>query len=231
MRMPAATKDFEDPPEGSHIARCYRVIDLGTQTQIFADGPKAAHKVLIGFELYVDGDPIDPRDPASPLGPMKRMTDNRLFGASKRYTFSSHENSNFRKDLETWRGSKFAETDFGVGGFDISKLLGAPALLSLARSKDNGQGKTYMNIVGIMKPMRGVTVPPLENPKVFLSLEPGEFQVAVFDSLSDGLKETIRKSPEYGFVSGIGTNKSPAATKGGSAPAAHGDDMDDEIPF
>jgi hypothetical protein len=41
----------------------------------------------------------------------------------------------------------------------------------------------------------------LFNATAFLSLDEGEFDRDVFNSLSDKLQETIKSSPEYGFLS------------------------------
>lgn len=179
MRMPEANKDFEDPPVGTWPARCYRVVDLGTQATKFQEETKFQHKVMLSWELQTE----------------TPMADGRRFTVSKRYTFSSHDKGNFRKDLESWRGSKMTDSDFGANGFEINKLLGAPALLSLtASSKD---GKNYVNVTGVLRPLKGMPIAPLENEAVFLSLDRHEFSQSTFDKLSDGLKETIKKSPEF----------------------------------
>lgn len=207
MYMPAPTKDFEEPPEGSHAARCYRVVDLGTQEVEWEGKIKHQHKVLIGWELHCD----------------ERMQDGRPFSISKRYTLSSSDKGNFRKDLEAWRGKRFEDSDFGPGGFNIKNLINVPCLLSLARSEKGG--KSYTNVVAIMKPPKGMEIPALENETVFLSLEKSDWNAEVFGKLSDGLKETIRKSPEFAELT------PPDRPVADNARATSRDDLDSDIPF
>lgn len=175
--------NFEPAPAGTFIARCYRFIDMGSHEQTFqGESTGLKRLVMIGFEL-----------------PTELMTtgDNagRPFTVSKRYTWSTHEKSNMRKDLESWRGKKFNDSDFGPGGFDVRNLLGVPATLSITHSEKDG--KTYTNITGIGPAMKGVTIPPQVNQSVYLSLEKEFFDGNVFDGLHEKLKDFIRETPEY----------------------------------
>jgi hypothetical protein len=179
MYMPVnSAPDFVPPPAGTHMAICYRVIDLGTQQTEYQGQTKHQHKVQLSWEL-----------------PDERMEDGKPFTVHQRYTFSSHEKSNLRQDLEAWRGVPFKDTDFGPGGFHLSKLLGVPCVLTLVHETKNGS--TYANIRGIGKMMKGQQVPPLHNVKLFFSLTAGEFDANMLETLPQKIKETIKKSPEY----------------------------------
>lgn len=198
----SGNSSFELCPEGVTVSRCYRIIDLGTQTWEFKGKQKSGRKVIINWEtaeLATEGD-----NAGRPL-----MVGNK-------YTVSLHEKAVLRKDLEAWRGRKFTEQE--LQGFDITKLLGAACMLNIVHSDD---GK-YANIASIMPVPKGMPVPPAVNKPVIFSLS--EFDQEVFDSLSDGLKDMIKKSPEYqAIVSGGGVQESAAA--GGASVE------DDEIPF
>ena len=53
--------DFKPAPAGSHLARCYRIIDLGTQKVVWKGTEKAMKKIIIGWELHgedADGKPL-----------------------------------------------------------------------------------------------------------------------------------------------------------------------------
>lgn len=181
LPQPTAGGDFTPPPAGNHGARCYRVVDLGTQQTEFNGETKRQHKVLVSWELDTD----------------QAMEDGRRFTIHQRYTFSTHEKAKFRQDLESWRGRPFTPEDFGT--FDIRKLLGVACMINVVHKRaDNG--KTYANVAGVTPVPRGLTVPELENETAFLSLDPEDFNAEVFNALSDGLKETIKKSPEYGIL-------------------------------
>lgn len=172
--------DFTPAPAGTHVAVCYRLVDLGTQAVEFQGDRKHQHKVLIGWEL-----------------PNERMEDGKPFTISKRYTWSTHEKATLRQHLESWRGKKFAEPE--IEQFDTRKLLGVGCTLSIAH--EERQGKTYASITGIGPMMKGTTAPKPENQIVYFTLDQA-FDADVFSALPQGLRETIQKSPEYHKLNG-----------------------------
>lgn len=203
LPQPGEGGDYTPPPAGTFVGVCYRFIDLGTQRVEFQGSIKHQRKIMISWEL---GEEL--------------MDDGKPFTVSKRFTWSMHEKSTLRHDLEGWRGKAFEPADFGDSGFDTKKLLGAPCVLTITHTT-KPDGKTFANVASIGKIMRGLQPKPLANEIVYLSLEKGEFDQAAFDKLSDGLKKIIQASPEYAEATG-----KPAAQ---SAPLA--EQLDDEIPF
>src|SRR5260221_10547348 len=150
MHLPAPNeRDFESPPAGTHLAVCYRVIDLGTQDSSYNGQQKRQHKVLVSWEL-----------------PDEKMADGRPFTISQRYTWSMSEKAALRRDLESWRGKPFSDADFGDQGFDIRKLLGVGCLLTIVHTAKNG--KTYANITSIARLMKGMSTPNSINPHAYL---------------------------------------------------------------
>jgi len=200
MKLKASSGEFSPAPAGTHIAVCCKFIDLGTQQIDWQGQSKLQRKVMIAWELTNE-----------------TMQDGRPFIISQRYTFSTSDKATFRKHLEAWRGKAFTDADFGDNGFDTKRLLGVPCSLIVAH-KTVGD-KTYANVTGIGPIPKGVPRPEPVNELVYFSLE--AFSREVFDSLSDGLKETISKSPEYAQA----TNMATADHHETNA------DFDDEIPF
>lgn len=197
--------NFEQTPTGTFIARCYRFIDLGSHEQTYQGESKGLKRlVMIGFEL-----------------PTELMSEGewagRPFTISKRYTWSTHEKANMRKDLESWRGRKFNDTDFGPGGFDVRNLLGVPATLTIVHSEHDG--KNYSNIASIGTAMKGVAIPPAVNPPVYVSLDPTRFDRQAFDNLSDKLKAFIALSPEYQGIFAPAKTNSYGSTRTGNVYA------------
>lgn len=184
LPKPSEGGDFTPPPEGTHPATCYRFIDLGTQAGEYMGAPKVARKVMLGWEL-TDSE--------------LRTDDGRPFTISSRYTWSMHEKSTLRKTLESWRGKKFEDADFGEGGFDVRKLLGAGCYLSIIHAAKND--KTYANISSIMKLPKGVVAAAAENPLVYFSLEADEFDRDTFLTFGENLQTIIKGSPEYAALS------------------------------
>lgn len=174
-------KQFELPPAGTHLAQCYRVIDLGTQDGSYNGQPKKQHKIMVSWEL-----------------PDEKMEDGKPFTISQRYTWSMSERAALRKDLESWRGIPFNEKDFGQGGFDIRNIVGKCCLLNIVHTEKNAQGKQYANIASISRLMKGQQGPEKpSNDSAYLWLHEERWEPTVFHKLSDNLKTTIAKSPEY----------------------------------
>lgn len=199
--------DFTPAPAGVHNAVCVQVIDLGTQQTAFLDEktgqPKHARQIRIAWEI----DEV--------------MESGNRFLVSKTYAASMNEKANLRKDLESWRGVVFKESDFAPGGFSLRKLLGAGCQLSIVDyvRKD---GKASTRIGGVMKLAKGQTKLEPQFECVLFDLD--EFDRTLFESLSPYLKETIEKSPEYRALSS--RQAAPPAPNERFDP-----DLDDEIPF
>ena len=177
MKLPKPTEgSFEPAPAGNHLAVCYRLVDLGTQESPMYG---AKHQILIGWELTDC-----------------MMDDGRPFVIGRRYTLSSHEKARLRHDLESWRGKRFEDRDFGPdGAFDIRNVIGVGCFLNVVHSDHDG--KTYANIEAVAALPKGTPAPTLANSPVYLSLDQGEFDSDVFNGLSDRMRETIAASPEF----------------------------------
>lgn len=202
--------DFEQPPVGTHVARCVKMIDIGTQRGEYQGKPTARRQVIIGWEL-----------------PNELMTEGEYagkpFAVSKFYTQSLGEKANLRKDLTNWRGRQFTEAE--LSGFDAKNILGVTCMLSLTENE-----KQRVRVTGVMALPRGTPVPPQINPTVYLSLDPDEFKESVFLNLSEKMQAMIKLSPEYAAL----YEKPMAATARAPAqlPPSHAfADMDEDIPF
>lgn len=194
--------DFEQPPVGTHVARCIKIIDIGTQKGEYQGKVTIRRQVIIGWEL-----------------PNELMTEGdyagKPFTVSRFYTASLGEKANLRKDLANWRGRDFTEQE--LAGFEAKNILGKPCMLSLTQ---NDKGKT--RVTGVIALPKGAAVPDQINQSVYFSLERDEFSPEGFEALSDGIKKLITVSPEYQEL-----RNQPQKAKGGGKF----DDMDDDIPF
>jgi hypothetical protein len=202
-------KQFELPPADSHVAVGYRIIDLGTQQIEWQGTKKRQHKILISWEL--DALMTEGENAGKP------------FTMHKRYTYTFDPKGALRPDLEAWRGRPFTEQE--IEDFKLNKLLGAPCLMGIVHNKKDG--KTYANISSIMKLPKGMTAKPLINPTVDFDLS--DFDQTIYDSFSDGLKETIALSPEYAEATNKGKPHQDDVT--GHTETRPSTSLDDEIPF
>lgn len=176
---------FTPVPAGMHLARCFRIVDLGTQKTSYMGKDKLNRKILIQFEIHsedADGNPLL-TDKGEPLS------------ISKRYTLSLNEKATLSVDLESWRGSAFTQAE--RNGFNLEKLLGVWAMLNVTKSVGN-DGKEYTNIETINPvpaQIKKVGLPEAHNDTMIYSIENSPQQA--FDKLSEGVKKTIQGSPEW----------------------------------
>lgn len=194
MGIYAEKKDseFQSVNPGTHLARCYRMIEIGTIKEDYMGEAKTLQKVMISWELPTEKAVFDEAKGEEP------------FAVSKTYTLSMHEKANLRKDLESWRGKGFTEEE--AKRFDLTQLLGKPCLLSIIRqpSKSN-PGREYTVISSISPLMKGQQCPDQINPTKVLSYD--EFNWELFDSLSDYTKDKIKSSIEFKMMQEPGVVK------------------------
>ena len=202
---------FKLPPAGSHLGRLYRILDLGTQKVEWQGAIKMQRKLMFSFELHGEDNEGQPLT----------TNDGKPLMISKRYTMSLGEQSTLRKDLESWRGKKFTPEE--LQGFDLNVLLGKFAMCNVTHN--DREGKTYANLSGLSQvpaALKKLPEPAGVNELFILSLD--AFDQAKFDSLSDGLKDIIKKSAEW-----RGTNGEEEANQAISTALA--DLKDDDMPF
>jgi hypothetical protein len=223
-----STGDFVQPPIGTFPGRCFRMIDLGTRKRDFTKGgitkSTLQRRVMLDFEL-----PTELMETGEHVG--------EPFTVAAFYTMSLGEKANLRKDLVNWRGRPFTPEE--LEGFEETKLLGAPAMLSLTR----GEKSERVNITSIVRLPKSMECPPLVNTLMYISLEKDRYNVPAetfgehmkgkevvtgpnaFGKLSDGLKQLIIASPEWAELQGGGPRRQEASS------SKHVDDFDDDIPF
>lgn len=193
---------FEQAPVGAHVARCIRLIDIGTQHGEYEGVPNTRHQIIIGWEL-----PSELIQTGEYAG--------KPFTVSEFYTLSLSEKSKLRPMLTSWRGKEFTESE--LIGFDVKNVLGKPCMIQIGRNK-----KDRAKVQAVMSLPKGMTVPEQVNPTLYFDL--AEFNRGLFDSLSDGIKGLIEKSDEWAAMHNV-----PERGGGGSSPDA--DFHDDDIPF
>ena len=206
--------DFTPVPAGLHLARCYRIVDLGTQQSEYMGETKHQRKIMLGWELHGKDDEGNElvTSRGDPLA---------IF---KNYTLSWNEKATLRNDLQGWRNKPFTEEE--MRRFDISTILGAWCMLNVIE-RPGKNGKMYSN-VGSIAPVPSVVkqagLPPAVNPNQLFRLAEPNYEL--FDTFGKGLKEKIQSSPEW-----QAQQARKGAQKPDKAPSSGFDDMDDDLPF
>lgn len=204
-------QEFKQVPAGMHLARCYRITDLGTQKSEYQGQVKYNKKIMVQFEVHgedADGNPLV-TDKGEPMS------------VSKRYTRSLAEKAALRADLTSWRGREFTPEE--LKSFNLKNILGAWAMLSIVKSAGQN-GKEYTNISNV-NPVPSV-IKAQGMPQGYnelLEFDFDNFDMAVFEKLSKGIKAIIEGSPEWKHRSA--PEKAPAQNGSGF------EDMEDDIPF
>ena len=140
-------------PSGTHIARCYSMIDIGTVEWEWQGETKHTQKVRLAFEL-----PNEMRDFGGEQKPMV---------IDKEYTKSLWK-SNLRKDLEGWRGKSFSNQE--LSGFELTDVLGSSCNVSIIH-KTSKSGNEFAQIGSISSMTKGSKCPEQFNESFIFNYE------------------------------------------------------------
>ena len=207
--------EFIQVPLGMHVARCYKIIDLGTQPKPVQGVIKLQPTIEIFFEVHsedADGNPTV----TSKGEPMS---------ISGEYHKTLNEASKLTKHLESWRGKKFTEPE--RKGFDIEKILGSWAMINVTANVSKTNGKTYHNVTEIMplpKVAKDAGLPEPFNKLQTFSFDDEELKMDVFNSLNSYKQNKIKESPE-------GRKRLGSSGNDSVPQQAQDDGFNDDIPF
>ncbi len=123
---------FTPVPPGMYLARCYRIVDLGTQKSEYLGQIKNLPKVMLQFEVHGED------DAGKPLVTAK----GEPMSISKNFTLSLAEKATLRKDLQTWRGKEFTADE--LRGFQIDNVLGAWAMIAISAPRSTLKAQTWI---------------------------------------------------------------------------------------
>jgi hypothetical protein len=196
---------FKQVPPGTHLARLYRIVDLGKQESSFNGNLKSVDKAMFFFEVHGDD------DEGNPLVTAK----NEPMSISKTYTLSTNENSGLGKDIISW----FAPEYINKPKYDVAKTIGIWCMISVKLiTMETGKELTVIDKITATPTdykKRGYPQPYAEL-KTFDINKP---DMALFETFSEYLKAKIEASPDWKGRNAV------AYTGGGVA------DLDDDVPF
>lgn len=208
---------FTPVPPGMHLARCYRIIDLGTQKSDWQGQVKMLHKILIQFEVHGEDDSGKPLQTA----------DGEPMSIGKRYTLSLGDKATLRSDLASWRGRDFTPEE--QRGFELKNILGQWAMISVTKTeRDNKEYTNIANINPVPKIIKERGLPEGVNKTAIFSIS--DKDLTVFEGLSEKLQETIKLSPEWHMYHGTKTEAKAEDYAKASGKGAF-NDLDEEFPF
>jgi hypothetical protein len=118
-------------PAGTHVARCYQIIHIGTIVDTYQGEEKLVNKVRLVFEL-----PLELADFGKGEQP---------FSIGRDFTLSMHEKSALRAFVQNWLGEALSDSD--AAKFNVGTMIGKEAMVSVMHRAAN-TGRVYADLKG-----------------------------------------------------------------------------------
>lgn len=211
--------NFTPCPQGSFAGRCCMVVDLGWHLEEYMGKPKKhpSKKVRIGFETPTQKHVFDEKKGEEP------------FLVSKKWTNTDGSRGLFVPMLELWRGRKFTEEEWDK--WEISKLIGAPALITIVHKPSTDGTKIYANLANIVKLPQGLECPPAIIKPILFSVDPkinpqGKSHPD-FALLPEFVQQECMESLEWKDPKRLQSQTVPSSAPAGTQPPAE----EEDVPF
>lgn len=179
MKAPKPKSTYEAVPAGTHVARLYSIINLGTSSFEFKGEMKTSTKIRLTFEL-----PGEMRE----FGDDKEL---KPMAISREFGFSMGKKSHLRPFVEGMLG--VALHDEEAYNFEIEDLLGRTCLLSVSHTEKDGN--VYSNINSASPLMKGMVAPEGINPTSILDVNTATPEQV--EALPSFLRDKIKASEEW----------------------------------
>ena len=166
------------PPAGSHVARVYQVIDLGTHESEWEGVKRDRGLVRLSFELCNEKVVFDEEKGEQPFSVHTRNLTN-----------SMHEKSKLRPLVEGITGALKEEE---ANGFDLSSLIGLDCLVNIELNEY--KGNKYANIKSTAPVPKGMEVPKLVNTPLVFDVD--TYSQEDLEKLPSFLQDKVKESKE-----------------------------------
>ncbi len=176
---PRPEKSYELVPQGTHMARCFELINIGTVQGEWKGQPKEYYKIRLGFELPTKLKAFGEKEEMKPMV------------ISVEFTLSMGEKAYLRKFIEGMLDVHFTEDE--AYAFDVEDVVGKACLIRVVH-ESKGE-KTYANIEGAMPLMDDQVCPPAFNAPKVLSFS--HWDKDIFTNLPEFIQKKIKSSKEY----------------------------------
>ncbi len=181
----SSSNRFKSVPPGAHLARCFRIIDLGTHR--ISSSTDATHRpeIAVQFEVWAK----------DANGNLLVADDGGPLVISKSYALSLAETASLRKDLTSWRGKEFSPVE--LRGFVLKNILGQWAMIVVAPA-EGGDGDEYSSIIsisGVPDEISKVGLPPGHHKLAMFTI--AEADLDAFATFSKQIRDKIEASPEW----------------------------------
>lgn len=188
---PVKQTTYKVAPEGTHVARVVRFINLGTRFQEYKGERKAYPDTLVRFTLELPNELDEFEYEDKETGEKKQVS--KPFVISREFTLSMGSKSNLRPFVEGVIGTSL--TDEEAGAFDIETLVGKACQATVKHVKSADGSRTYANLNTTAPLMKGVEAPAQVNESIIQDVK--LMSDEEIDKLPDFLQEKIKASDEW----------------------------------
>jgi len=198
LQAPKPESSYTLAPAGTHIARLYEIIHIGTIADTYQGQPTESNKIRLTFELPEEKKVFKENQEAKPIV------------ISQEYTFSMGAKANLRKLVEGIIGTSLKDEE--AYGFDIESLISQSCLLTI-KHRVSSSGNSYSVIASASPLMKNQIAPKAINDVKILSYS--NWNQELFEGLPEFLKDKIKSSQEYTskFTSSLSTEEKEVIRK------------------
>jgi len=187
-------------PEGTHVARLYKFMNLGTRFQMFEGRKKDFPDTLITLTFEVPNE-IDKFTVTKEDGTTEEVE--KPLVITREFTLSMGPKSNLRPFVNGILGTNLGDDE--AYSFDLENLVDKYCLISVIHKPSLDGSKTYAKVVSASPLMKGQIPPPPFNKNQVFNVNTASKED--IDALPEFLKEKITVSDEY--RKRFGTEDSP----------------------
>ena len=177
-------------PAGTHVARVYKFMNLGTRLQEYQGKLKDYPDTLVSFTLELPNELNEFEYENN--GETEKVS--KPFVISKEFTLSMGKKSNLRPFVEGIIGVQL--TDAEAGSFDIETLVGMTCQATIVHQQSKSDpDRKYANLKSVAPLMKGVEAPAQVNESVIMDVK--TMTLDEFNALPDFLQKKIEISDEW----------------------------------
>lgn len=182
-------KEWPIVPAGTHVARFYKFMNLGTRYQEYMGVMKDYPDTLINISFEL---PLELNEYEVETDGVKEKV-SKPFSISREFTLSMGSKSNLRPIVEGILGVQL--TDEEASAFDLESIVGMACLVTVTHRKSADGQKTYANLTATSPLMKGMVAPDAINPPVIQNVN--YMTVEEIDALPDWLGTKMKDSDEF----------------------------------
>lgn len=180
---PKPETTYELCPSGTHVARLYKILNLGTHDTEWKGETRASMKVRLYWELPNEMKEYE-KDGQKVSAP---------FAISRELTLSMGEKAHLRHFVEGMIGTILQEDEAYT--FDIEKLLGMACLLTVVHETGKSSGKKFAKVSATAPLMKGMEAPAQFNKSELIDTT--TLSEEEIGKLPQWLMDQVRESHEY----------------------------------